>query len=484
MTSSQGVTPLPIASRAAGGLVTVVGFLLCLEIASGVLQGYYTPILSDLADHLDVNDADLNWFESAQLIFAALIVPPLARVGDLVGHRRILLISTVITAIASWAIAFAPTFETMLVAWAVQGTYVIWLPLEVAMIYWRTSNSERQAVLTRRSAAVLVCTMEVAIIVSALTAGRLISHVPMTVVLAIPAVIVTLCLPAIRYGVRETPPLDHGSFDWRGLGWLASVIVLVMGGMAAIRLAGTGTWFAWVPLILGVCAVIPWWRAESASSNPLMDVRLLARSSQWRVQLVAFLFGMSILGGQVPLSTFSRTDPATAGFGLGLDASSTASRVGIYVLCLGAGALLLPLAVRVFGTYGAPIACCVFQGAGYALWLVNHEDLSVTMLWMAITGLGAGGLLAWIPVAAVSAAPSERVGSIASMTNAAKTMGGGIASSVFAICLASTSSVAGGNHASLQGYYAVWAICAASSLIAAIVLATGAQSGDAADQRA
>ena len=36
------------------GLATIVGFLVCVEIASGILQGYYTPIFSDIADHLSI----------------------------------------------------------------------------------------------------------------------------------------------------------------------------------------------------------------------------------------------------------------------------------------------------------------------------------------------------------------------------------------------------------------------------------------------
>ena len=38
----------------ARGLATIVGFLVVVELASGVLQGYYTPIFSDIADHLGI----------------------------------------------------------------------------------------------------------------------------------------------------------------------------------------------------------------------------------------------------------------------------------------------------------------------------------------------------------------------------------------------------------------------------------------------
>jgi MFS family permease len=67
---------------------------------AGVLQGYYTPIFSDIADHLRISDGDVNWFEAAQLIVSALAVPFLARLGDLVGHRNVLLLSTAVTALA------------------------------------------------------------------------------------------------------------------------------------------------------------------------------------------------------------------------------------------------------------------------------------------------------------------------------------------------------------------------------------------------
>jgi hypothetical protein len=48
----------------------------------------------------------------------------------------------------------APNFTTFLVGWAVQGAYVVWLPLEIAIIHRRTAGTGRQSLLTRRAAAV------------------------------------------------------------------------------------------------------------------------------------------------------------------------------------------------------------------------------------------------------------------------------------------------------------------------------------------
>ena len=144
-----------------------------------MLQGYYTPIFSDIADHLDIADADVNWFEAAQLIVSALVVPPLARLGDLVGHKKVLLLSTAVTALGSWILVAAPGFTTFLIGWALQGAYVVWLPLEVAIIHRRTKGTGRQALLTRRAAAILVGALELAVIIGALTSGALVEATSM-----------------------------------------------------------------------------------------------------------------------------------------------------------------------------------------------------------------------------------------------------------------------------------------------------------------
>ena len=111
--------------RSAPTATAIVGFLVLVELTSGILQGYYTPLLTDIARFLDIHDADVNWFEAAQLMVSALVVPVLAKMGDMIGHRKILLLSTALTAVASWGVAFAPNFWLFLLAWALQGFYVV-----------------------------------------------------------------------------------------------------------------------------------------------------------------------------------------------------------------------------------------------------------------------------------------------------------------------------------------------------------------------
>lgn len=465
------------------GLAAIVGFLVCVEVASGILQGYYTPIYTDIADSLSIADADINWFEAAQLIVSALVVAPLARMGDLVGHKRVLLLSTVVTAIGSWILVFAPSFTTFLIGWALQGAFVVWLPIEVAIIHRRTAGTGRQGQLTRRAAAILVGALELSVIVGALTSGAIVESTSMSVVLMLPAIAVTLCLLAIWFGVEDVPGTATGGFDWTGLVLVTASLALIMGGLVALRVQGPGSMLPWVLIAAGILALVPFARYEAGQEAPMVDVRLLATPGQWPIQLTAFLFGMSVLGAQIPLSTFARTDPDVAGYGLGADAGFVSTLIGVYVIFLALGAFSLPLTTRLLGVRGALVAAAVLTSAGYALWLPFHDSTAQALLNMAVAGLGSGALVAALPASAAAAAPPDRTGLATGMTNATKTVGGAIASSIFAIALASAGSIDDPveGHAPLSGYLTVWTICAAAALAAALVLAFTPRPADAGD---
>jgi len=456
-------------------LGTIVGFLVCVELASGILQGYYTPIFSDIARHLHVQDSDVNWFEAAQLIVSGLAVPPLARLGDQIGHRRVLLISTAVTALGSWWLVAAPSFGTFLVGWAIQGAYVVWLPLEIAIVHRRTRGD---GVRTRKAAGILVGFLYVAIIVGAGLSGALVGAVDMRVVLAVPAVAVTLMLGVVWWGVEEMGASAPGAFDWAGLGVLVVLLGLLMAGLVVLRLQGLGSGLAWVLIVLGAATAVPFWRVEARQAEPLVDVHLLAERSQWPVQLAAALLGMSVLGAQIPLSTYARIDRATYGYGLGSSAGFVSLLVAVYVLVMAASSFGLPAITRRLGGHGTLIIGCLLVALGYAAWLPFHSHTWQALANMVVVGAGTGALVAALPAAAAAVAPPNRTAMATGMTNATKTVGGAVASAVFAIALSATGSIADpdptkGAHPPLHGYLIVWAVCAVAALVAALALWVG-----------
>jgi MFS family permease len=149
------------------------------------------------------------------------------------------------------------------------------------------------------------------------------------------------------------------------------------------------------------------------------------------------------------------------------------------VIFLAIGAFTLPLTSRLLGPRGALVMSSCLVALGYALWLPFHDHTWQALVNMAVAGLGSGALVAALPAAAAACAPPDRTGFVCGMTNATKTVGGAIASSVFAIALTATGSIDGPDEgqAPLSGYLTVWAICAVAALLAALALLMLPRSG-------
>ena len=457
------------------GAVTfsLIGFLFLVELVSGILQGYYVPLISDLVVHLGIRDADFNWFEAAQLLLSALVVPILAKLGDMFGHKKILLLSTVLTAGASWWLAFTGDFTSFLIAWALQGFYVVWLPLEIALIFDRGRRTGVAASSTRRAAAFLVVALQAGAIVGALGAGRLFTAFggDIRLTLIIPAIAVTLVFFAILFGVPESEPLPGRQLDIVGFTVLSLSLLLITSGLTFLRINGADTWWVYLVMLAGIGLLVPWGRFELRQSDPAIDLRVLRQPNMWPVQLTAALIGISLLGAQAPLSTFAGTDPDVTGYGLGLDSANRSYLIGVYLVSLIGGALLFPLLSKLLSPRIALIVASFAVAIGYAMFLPFHDTVLQVFTNMVVAGLGCGALVAALPSAAAAAAPRGQTGIATGLTNTTKTIGGSFASGIFAVVLAAgVVQVAGSTASSLAGYLTVFAICSGGAILAAVLL--------------
>ncbi|MGB4136320.1 MAG: MFS transporter [Microbacterium sp.] len=456
-----------------GALAAVVGFLAFVEFTSGVLQGYYTPMLTDIARHLGIHDADVNWLEGAQLMLSALVVPAFAKLGDMVGHKRMLLVSTALTAAAALVLPFTDSFAVFLIAWALMGFYVVWLPLEIALIWSRSRRLDGRSAITARAAGLLVAALETGAILGALAGGALVDVLPLTVVLLVPAVLIVVCFFVILFGVKESPEPTGGVFDTVGVVLVSLALIAFTGGLAMLRLdGGLANPWSWALVALGILLVWPFVRWELRHEDPIIDVRMFRSPALGPVFLTAGLFGVSVLGAQAPLSTFARTDPATYGYGLGTTGFATSLIIGIYLIAMITGALVFPLAARRLTPRITLIAASVLVGVGFLMFLPLHATYLQVVANMVIVGIGSGALVAALPAAAASAAPATQTGVATGLTNSVKTVGGAIASCVFGIALLHGVSGAAveGTAGSFAGYVTVWVVCGATALIAAVIL--------------
>jgi MFS family permease len=460
-------------TRTLGTLAAVVGFLAFVEFTSGVLQGYYTPMLSDIARHLGIHDADVNWLEGTQLMLSALVVPAFAKLGDMVGHKRMLLISTALTAAAAMVLPFTDSFAVFLIGWTLMGFYVVWLPLEIALIWSRARRLEGRASITAKAAGLLVAALEAGAIIGALAGGALIDVLPLTVVLLIPALLIVVCFFVILFGVTESPEPVGGVFDTVGVILISLALICFTGGLSLLRLeGGLVNPLSWGVVLLGILLVIPFVLWELRNDDPLIDVRMFRSPALGPVFLTAGLFGVSVLGAQAPLSTFARTDPDMYGYGLGTTGFATSLIIGIYLIGMIVGALLFPVIARALTPRVTLMGASVLVGVGFLLFLPFHAAYMQVVANMIVVGLGSGALVAALPAAAASAAPATQTGVATGLTNSVKTVGGAIASCVFGIALlGGATGAAEGTAGSFAGYVTVWVVCGVTALAAAVLLA-------------
>lgn len=453
----------------ARGALGVVGVLVVVEFASGVLQGYYVPQLTDIARALGIADADVNWLEGGQLALSVVAVPILAKLGDLIGHRRVLLGALAVTALASLGLAVASTFPVFLVLWAVQGLYTAWLPLEVALIAHRALARPDPQATTRAGAGVIVAALEAGAIAGALAGGSAQGVLgSLQAALLVPGVLVAIAFVAVLVGVRGVGERAPGRLDARGAVLLGVALAVLTGALSLLRLQ-PGSAIGWLTLVPGFALLAVFVLLERRTADPLVDMRVLARPAVWPLQLAALLFGVSVLGAQGPLSTFVRTDPAEVGYGLGLSSGMLSIVIGAYVLALLVGALLLGPVSRAVGTRATLIAGSGIVAVGYLALLPFHASLGEVLAAMAVAGLGSGTLVAALPAAAAAVAPLGRTAVATGLTNTGKSLGGAFASCGFAIALAA-GAPAGGTAGSYSGYLTVWAVCGGTAVLGALVL--------------
>lgn len=460
-------------TRSVGAITfSLVGFLFLVELTSGILQGFYVPLIPDLVEHLQIRDGDFNWFEAGALLLSAIVVPVFSKLGDMHGHKRMLLISTALTAGATWWLAVTGDFWSFLAAWSLQSFYVVWLPLEVALIFDRGRRTGTAASATRRAAGFLVVALEAGAIIGALGASAVLSAFGGDIMLTlfVPAIAVTLVFFAILFGVPESEPLPGRSLDLVGFGLLTLGLVVITGGLVLLREdAGAAGVLGVVGLILAGLAILVgfgFWVLRRP--DPAIDLRVMRQPTMWPVLVTAALFGISVLGAQAPLTTYAGTDPAL-GYGLGLSSGQRSILIGVYLIAMIVGALAFAAVSRRLSPRLSLIVATGVVATGYLLFLPFHLETWQVVMNMAIAGIGSGALVAALPAAAAAAAPRGQTGIAAGMTNTTKTIGGAFASAVFGVVLVAGVE-SGSTAAPLAGYMTVWAICGIGALVAMVLL--------------
>lgn len=443
----------------AAGIGGVVGFLVVMELGSGMLQGWYPPLLSAIGTEFGANAALLNWVSAGYLLATVVFVPVIGKLGDRFGHKRMLTICAAMVALGSAIVALAPSFTVLLLGRALQAPLAGFLPLEFAIVTDRDEKS------SGRSIGKLVGALTFGAAIGSLGAGLLYNALGnLRLVLWVPALFLLACVPVVWFLVPESRARVEGRIDWAGAALLGVGLLVTLGGVSNAAAWGWTNPITYLVLAVGVGLLVAWVKVEQRVKHPLVDISLLTGRIGLPL-IMAVLFGAQLFGSQTASTLYMLSDPAKVGFGLGISAAT----VGII-------SLFIALAAFVAATLGDRLASRVGSrvalATGGVLLLVNYLGLifgSASMVVVAaamiIGGLGNGTIISVLPTVVVKRAPRDSIGIASALYNTSRTAAGAVAGAVFALVMGSfvltIGSGATATHTtSYAGYVAVWIICA------------------------
>ncbi|WP_164842565.1 MFS transporter [Actinoplanes solisilvae] len=464
-TRADGTRPsVPLGAIAAlSGVASVVGFLLVLEFASGLTQGWLSPLLPSILQRYDTAAASLNWVNAVYLLSSAVCVPLLSKLGDRYGHRRFLVVAAVSVAVGSVLVAVAPTFEILLLGRAVQGPLAAFLSLEFAIV------RERAGSLAGRAIGLIVGALALGGSAGLLLSGVARQHLSLSATLWIPAALMILMVPVAALLVPETTLRTTGRLDWAGAALLSAGLVLLL---AAV---GNGSGWGWTDartvggIAGGLTVLAVWVRFEQRVAYPFVDVSLLMRGGLGLPVLAGLFAGAELFGSQAASALYLGL-PASTGVGLGL----TVLQLGLVLLAFGlaafAGTWLAPRLSERAGSRTALAVGALLTAAGYVLTALAHDAVATFVIWQVMVGVGNGLVLATLSTYVVTLAPADAVGISSGLLNTARTVGGAVSGAAFAALMAALSTHVPGVAKPVTveaGYVTVWLACAALVIVVA-----------------
>lgn len=451
---------MPRTSRDSSALVVTI---IVIEFVSGFSQGFYEPLIPKFGEHLGVDASGLTLFNIIPTAVAALVVPILTRLGDIVGYRMVLrwVISIVFVALLLiWAGVAVESWPLVLVGRFLNGGIAVWLPLHIALVHAKTTGQD-----ATRAVSGIVATLTVGTVAGTGSSGFIynafgdllptVTVVPILVAAAV--LLVFFVMPEFVSGAN--PHIDVPGFALLGLIMLVTIV-----GFVTVVEGGAASLIGVVALLASAGVAVLWYRYEKRTEHPAIDVTLLFSRDLGPLYLAAIAYGAVFYGFQAPVATFL----AAGDFGFSFDPSQISiTQTLILALCVVA-ALLLPWIMRRLGARRSLIAGFALAVTGFALWAGLDNSLVKVGLFVVLIGLGFGIIGAAVPVIIPQRAPVGTHGLASGLFNSAQTLGGALGGGLF-LSLLKVGTGPGGEITN-TGYTAVWTTSAGILALGLIIV--------------
>jgi len=400
-----------MSAKQSWALAVLVLPVLLISIDMTVL-GFAVPFLSE---DLAPSGSQLLWIVDVYGFVLAGLLVTMGSVADRIGRRKLLVIGSAAFAAASVLAAYAPTPETLIAARALLGVAGATLMPTTLALMRNLFTDDKQRLF---AVAIWGAGFSAGSAAGPIIGGWLLEHFwwGSVFLLAVPvSIAVLIAAPLLLPESRNEHP---GSLDWLGVGLSFLALFPFVYGVKSLAEHGLNAAAA-AAMVFGALAGWAFVRRQLTAEHPLIDVRLfkirrfsasLFTNFTIVFALISALFLLTqylqLVLGYSPLEAGVLLLPGMAvSVAAGLVAVRLARRFGLVTIIVGGLAFII-----------AGFAAMTFIGV--------DQGAVVVAVAFALIGIGSGVVQTVTNDAVVAAAPADRAGAAAALSETAYELGG------------------------------------------------------------
>ncbi|MEV0777094.1 MFS transporter [Streptomyces sp. NPDC050433] len=424
-----------LASRSGG----VVATLALAGTTAAIMQTLVTPLIADLPKILNTSASNATWVITTTLLVAAVCVPVVGRLGDLIGKRRMLLICSVPLILGSVVCALSSSVIPMIIGRGLQGMGMGMVPLGIALL--------RDVVPTEKlssSIALVSASMGIGGGLGLPIAAAVAQYANWRVLFWGSAVLATIIAALIWFLIPSVPASAKGQrFDAPGALTLGAGLVSLL---LAISKGADWGWSSGTTLGLFAAAVVllvGWGAWELRTTDPLVDLRTTARPRVLLTNIASIFVGFAMYSSMLVMPQLLQFPEAT---GYGLGESILAS--GLWMAPGGIMMMIVsPLGGRLTNAHGPKLTLLsgvLVIAAGYGLSIALMGSAWGIMLAIMVINSGVGLAYGSMPALIMSSVPLSETAAANSFNTLMRSLGTSIGAAVIGLVLSQMTTDFGG----------------------------------------
>ena len=455
------LAPAPTSS----GFARIIAVLAFTGVIAAGMQTLIVPLIGQLPAILGASPDDAVWAITATLLASAVSIPIVGRLGDMLGKRRMLMLSLIPLILGSVLCAMAGSLLPMVAGRALQGLGMGVIPLGISLL--------RELLPTDRvgpAVATMSASMGIGGAIALPFAAAIAEYASWRGMFWAFAGFAALALAAVAWLVPKGAPGKKGeSFDFLGAILLAGSLVSLL--LAVSKGAAWGWSSGGVLGLLGAAAVllVVWVRQELRTQHPLVNVRSLATRPVALTNLASFLIGFAMYAQSLVIPQLMQL-PEQTGYGLGQSMLQMALWLipgGITMMI--ASALGSRLTSR-RGPKTTLVSGAAVVALGYGVSLLLLGTVWGLMIAAIIISAGVGLAYGAIPMLVMGSVPPSETAAANGFNTLVRSVGTSGASALIGVILAALSTdVAGHMVPALSGFQLTLVIGGGAALLAAVV---------------